>query len=228
VPLDGGEHVGDGHLAAQLARQRGHAGVGDAAGHEPVVPAEVDVAVEGEAVHRHPAADPDAERRDLALGSPVVGAEPHPAAAGHPRGDDAEVGAHRDQRLLDPAHVVDDLHVVGEGHDRVADQLPRPVEGDLAAAVDVDDRGAARVGGPLVGVGPLAGGEHRRVLEQQHGVGGVARDDGGVHLALQLPGGEVVDGVGAESGDPEVQRVVLGHSRSLPLWRTSGPGSRSG
>ena len=32
-----------------------------------------------------------------------VGAQPHPAAAGHPRGGDPEVGAHRDERLLHPA-----------------------------------------------------------------------------------------------------------------------------
>ena len=51
----------------------------------------------------------------------------------------------RDQRLLEPAHVVDDEDVVGQPHDRVADELAGPVEGDLAAAVDLDDRGA--VGG---------------------------------------------------------------------------------
>ncbi len=54
---------------AELGRQRGDAGVADAAGHEAVVPAEVDVAVEREAVHGDAAADPDADRGDLALGT---------------------------------------------------------------------------------------------------------------------------------------------------------------
>ena len=57
--------------------------------------------------------------------------------------------------------------------DRVADQLARAVPGDLAAAVDVDDRGA--VERPLVGLGALARGVDRRVLEQQDGVRTVPR-----------------------------------------------------
>ena len=81
----------------------------------------------------------------LRSGPRSVGAQPHAAAAGHAGGLDAEVAAHRDQGLLDAAHVVDDLDVVGQPHDRVADQLAGAVEGDLAAAVDVDDLGAAGV-----------------------------------------------------------------------------------
>ena len=77
--------------------------------------------------------------------------QPHAAAAGDAGGGDAEVGADRDQRLLDAAYVVDDLDVVGQPNDRVADQLAGAVEGDLAAAVDVDDRRAAGVQRPLVG-----------------------------------------------------------------------------
>src|SRR5690606_18248923 len=56
----GREHLCDGHVATQLTTQRRDPGVGDAAGDEPVVPAQVDVAVEGETVHRHAPADPDA------------------------------------------------------------------------------------------------------------------------------------------------------------------------
>ena len=76
----------------------------------------------------------------LRSGPPVVGAQPDAAAPGHPGGGDAEVRADADQRLLDAADVVDDLDVVGQRDDRVADQLAGAVEGDLAAAVDVDDR----------------------------------------------------------------------------------------
>ena len=76
MPLDEGQHVGDRHPTAELLGQRRDARVGDAAGHEPVVPAEVHVAVEGEAVHGHAAADADADRGDLALGATVVRPEP--------------------------------------------------------------------------------------------------------------------------------------------------------
>ena len=67
VPLHQGEHLRDGHVPAELLGQGGDAGVGDPAGHEPVVPGEVDVAVEREAVHGHAAADPDADGGDLAF-----------------------------------------------------------------------------------------------------------------------------------------------------------------
>jgi hypothetical protein len=213
VPLDEGQHVGDRHPTAELLGQRRDASVGDAAGHEPVVPPEVHVAVEGEAVHGHAAADADADGGDLALGAAVVRPEPHAAASRDPRGLDPEVAADSDQRLLDAADVVDDLDVVGQRHDRVADQLARSVEGDLAAAVHVDDRRAAGIRGPLVGRRALAGGEHRRVLEQQDGGRLVASHDPSMHLSLQLPGREVVDGVGAEARDPEVQR----HASTVPV-----------
>lgn len=42
-------------------------------------------------------------------------------------------------------------------------------------------------------VGALATGEDGRVLQEQHGVGGIPSNDAGVHLALDLPGGLVVD-----------------------------------
>ena len=161
---------------------------------------EVDVAVDGEAVHRDAAADPDADRGDLALGADRSSARSHtPLRPGTRAVVTPKSRAGRDQRLLDAADVVDDLDVVGQRDDRVADQLAGAVEGDLAAAVDVDDRGATGVERPLVRLGALAAGEDRRVLEQQHGVVGVAGDHRRVDLALEVPGGEVVDGVGARA-----------------------------
>ena len=127
---------------------------------------------------------------------PVAGSSARsqtPLRPGHAGGGDAEVGADPDQRLLDPAYVVDDHDVVGQRDDRVADQLAGAVEGDRAAAVDVDDRRAGRVGGTVVRLGALAGGEDRRVLEQQRRVGLVAVGDALVHLALEVPRGEVVE-----------------------------------
>ena len=160
----------------------------------------------------------------LRSGPRSIGTEPHAAAARDPGRGHAEVAADADQRFLDPAYVVDDLDVVGQGHDRVADQLARTVEGDLAAAVHVDHGGTAGVGGTLVRVGPLAGGEDGWVLEQQHRVGRLVLGHGGVDLALEVPGGDVLDGFGTETGDAEVE----GHARSLPLWMNAGPWPRSG
>jgi hypothetical protein len=81
--------------------------------------------------------------------------------------------------------------VVGQPHDRVADQLAGAVEGDLAAAVDVDDLGGAGVERALVRVRALAAGEHRWVLEQQDGLL-TTLGDVGVDLALEVPGPAVV------------------------------------
>jgi hypothetical protein len=66
------------------------------------------------------------------------------------------------------------------------------VEGDLAAAVDVDDVGAAGIERTFVGLRALAAGEHRRVLEQQHRLRPAAGHLG-VHLSLEVPRSAVVD-----------------------------------
>ncbi len=62
--------------------------------------------------------------------------------------------------------------------------------GDLAAAVGVYDRNALE--GPLVRLGTPTGGVDRRVFQQQQGVG-TAADPGFGQVALQLPGGEVLE-----------------------------------
>ena len=95
--------------------------------------------------------------------------------------------------------------MVGQPHDGVADQLAGAVEGDLAAAVDVDDRDVV-ADGPLVGLGPLAGREHRRVLEQQDGATATV-DDPGMHLALQVPRRDVLHSGVSEAHGPEVEVV---------------------
>ncbi len=196
MAFDHGEHLVDRDVASEFLRQRRDAGIGDAARHEGVEEAQVGVAVQGEAVQRHAARDPDADRGDLAVGAAVVGGDPGAAAALDPGGDDAELGAHVDQHALHAAHVGDDVDGIGQPHDRVADELSRPVPGDLAAAVDIDDRDA--VGGPFPGLGALARGVDGRVFEQQHGVGRAAVGDGGVDLALPVPGRLVVDASGAD------------------------------
>ena len=92
----------------------------------------------------------------LRSGRVRVGREPDPGPAADPPGGQPELGAERDQRLLDPAYVVDDADRLGQPDDRVADELARAVPGDLAAAVDLDHRGA--VGRAFVRFGALARG----------------------------------------------------------------------
>ncbi len=167
-------------------------------GHDRAERAEVGVAVEREAVHGHAAGDPYADRGDLALGpagtARRVGRHPHPAAALDPAGRDAECVAHVDECRLEPAHVGDHVDRVGQGDDRIADQLTGPVPGDLAAAVDVDDRSA--VERTLVRLGAASRGVDRRVLQQQQRVRPGALDPRGVQLALERPRLLVGDGPG--------------------------------
>ena len=120
----------------------------------------------------------------------------------------ADVNAHRDQRLLKAANVFDDVQRLSEPDDRIAHQLPRAVPGDFAAAVHVDDGRA--VGGPLVGLRAFPGGVHRRVLQQQQGV--VATGDPSIcELALQLPGGEIVEAAESSDVDCGAARPDGGH-----------------
>src|SRR5690606_32713593 len=180
-------------VAAELQIHRGHARVGDAAGDEAVVPGHVHVAVEAEAVHRHSAGDADADRGDLALRTSWAGGQPHARAARHAPAGDAELGERSDEGLLDATHVVHDEYVGRELGDGVADQLPGPVERDLAAAVDVDDRGA--VLRTLVRLGPFAGRVDGRVLQQQRGVADPVGHPVGVQLTLELPRARVLERV---------------------------------
>ena len=158
-----------------------------------VVGLEAVAAVEGEAVHGHALGDPDADRGDLLVA--LHSADPDAGAALDPLARHAELGEHVDEHALESAHVADHVDRFGEPEDRVADELARPVPGDLAAAVDIDDGGA--VGRPFVGLGAFAGGVHRRVLEEDDGIGRPACDDGGVHGTLLIEGLGIRHGVGA-------------------------------
>ena len=74
----------------------------------------------------------------LRAGAPASFRHPHPGPAVDPAGFQAHVGAYLDQRFLEAPNVIDHIQRFGQPDDRVADQLPRPVPGDLAAAVGVD------------------------------------------------------------------------------------------
>lgn len=191
----------------RLVGQRGDTGPDDAARDDDLAPRQVGVAVEREAVHRDLTADADADGADLATRAAVVGGDPRAALALDASGLDAEVGADADHHLLDVADVADDVDGRREPDDRVAGDLSRTVPGDLAAAVDVDDGSA--VAGSLLGLGALARGVDRAVLEEVDGVGLLTRHDLRVRVALDLPRLLVVDEVGVETEVDEAHAATL-------------------
>ena len=132
-----------------------------------------------------------------------------------------EVGTGADQRLLDRPHVIDHVDRLAEPDNRVPDELPGAVPGDLAAAVDVDHRGSRVAGRPVELLGPLAGRVDGRVLEQQAGVRDVAAHPPLVQVPLQVPGLLVGDRIRTEAGPGEYQLAL--HATSLDPYR-HGPG----
>jgi len=124
-------------------------------------------------MRRDPLRDVDPDRRDLARRS----LEPDPGQPLDSRRLDADRRESSDQRLLDvaavPLHV---LAVPGQVEDWVADELARAVIGGLAAAVGLHDLDLGALGHvqlALLGAPPQR--DHRRVLEQEHGVRASAR-----------------------------------------------------
>src|ERR1700734_2697862 len=78
--------------------------------------------------------DTNADRGDFPVRDPCPG---KPLA---PAGRDAECGTDPDEQLLKRAEVaVKVLAVIAQVKDRVADELARPVESSLPAAIDLDD-----------------------------------------------------------------------------------------
>ena len=108
-------------------------------------------------------------------------------------------------------------------HDRVADELARPVPGDLPAAVHVDDR-YARVGERAVELArPPAGRVDGRVLQHQARVGNVPADPPFVQPPLEIPAVEVGNRVGAEAC-PGKNKLAI-HAVSLSGQPARQPGA---
>ncbi len=151
-------------------------------------------------MHGHTARDADPERRDLAIGSAApVAPQPGSAPTVDPPGRHAERCAHADHGVLEQADIAHDVDRLVEGDDRIADELTGAVPGDLAAAVDIDDRCAGIADRPVERAGALTRRVDGLVLKQQAGVRNLAGDALLVHLALHLPGLAVADGVGGHS-----------------------------
>ncbi len=119
-----------------LLGERGDGAVGDPAGDDVLAHVHhVGRDVEGEAVHRATPRQPDTDRGDLARVRPV-GVDPHARIVRQPTGaGQAQLGERVDQQLLDRSDVLERALRVRERHDRVADELPGAVIGDVAAAV---------------------------------------------------------------------------------------------
>jgi hypothetical protein len=91
-------------------------------------------------------------------------------------GRDTEVAAGADHDFFQPVHHVHDADShPRQVHDGVDHQLARAVVGDVAAALDLEDRDPAACERFLghektLASAALAEGEDRRVFEEQHGV----------------------------------------------------------
>ena len=116
-------------------------------------------------------------------------------------------------RLERPDQGTDEQAAPAQGQDRIGDQLARAVIGDLAAALDPDDLDPPP--GEQVGlrpderlVGMAAEGQDGGVLEEQELVGDRPGDPRVDELALQRPGGAVVDP--AEPVDVDLSRPIGG------------------
>src|SRR5262249_5283653 len=113
-----------------------------------------------------------------------------------------------------------------------ADDLARPVPGDLSAAVHVDHRDA-RVGGRAVELaGPPPGRVDGLVFQEQARVRNVPADAPLVQALLEGPGIEVGHRAGAEAG-PRKNELAT-HAASLsgtpppPVPRRAGAAARAG
>ena len=147
-------------------------------------------------------------------GGNLVAADPDAREVLIPFGLDAVADEGADNRLLQTANV--GLNATGTGtqaDDRVGDKLAGAVEGDVAAAVYLQQGRAERLGGDeeTVAVHTAAGGVDRRVLQQEQRVLDLARGAADRQLALQRPGLLVADPAQPAS---RAGRIALAHSRA--------------
>ena len=163
--VDDGAHVG----GDAFGRQRGDRLVGDAARDDVVEEREIGIDVEREPVHRAPAAQLHADRRDLAVLDPHARIPVEASGAAH-----AEIGERVDQQLLDGAHVRDRVgHAAAalprHGEDRIADELAGAVIRDVATSIGAHELGAHVRGRHehVAHVGAHAERVDVRMLEQQ-------------------------------------------------------------
>lgn len=166
--------------------------------------------VDGEAVHRNPFPDPDADGGELAVADPDAG------EAGAAAGGDAEVLAGEDEDFFEFSEMlVQVLAACGEVKDGVADELAGAVVGGLPAAVGFV-KGVGQGGGIAEGglVAEAADGVNGEVLEEENRVFRAASEDGGGVVLLELEPGAVGDGF-REMDDVQHGLGDLGEIKSM-------------
>ena len=131
---------------------------------------EVGVHVERQAVGGHTAPDPDADGGELAL---VV--DPHPGEAIHASCADVEARRGGDDGGLEGPHVAAQVERIVKLDDRIGDELPGSMKGDVTTAVDAQVRGAQLAqalgsGQEVRLVAPAPDGVHREVLQEQEAI----------------------------------------------------------
>src|SRR3954470_10912969 len=121
------------HVPAEQPLHRRHPAVGDSTGHDQPESRQVGAHVQGEAMARHPARNPDPDCGELVFATRGTG--PDAGQALDPSRGDAEGGDGTDQDVLEVADIAMDIAAIRlEIDDGVADELPRPVVGDVPAA----------------------------------------------------------------------------------------------
>jgi hypothetical protein len=124
---------------AQSSRHRCHTSARNAAGNDQIKMVELGVDVECEAVTRDPSRDAHPNGRDLLVAHPDAG-QPFDAA-----GIDTVIGGRANEDRFEIAHVTVNVATVGvQVDDRIADNLPGPVIGDIAPATGLVNVDAAR------------------------------------------------------------------------------------
>jgi hypothetical protein len=181
-------HVGNREMSSSdFVLHRGHTEAVKAAGDDRFEPAKVGADVEGETMSRNAATQADANRGDLAVANPDAG------ASGRPLSHDTEAVKGADQHFLKAAHVLARAEAAAlQVENWIPDNLPRAMEGDVAAAVGFDDFGAAllklfRRDKEVLRADAAAEGVHRRVLYKYEGIVSASAYLGG-HSSLSLPG----------------------------------------
>ena len=196
---------------AELAGQAGDLLVADAARDHLVEPGQRGVHVHGQAMGGHAASHPHADGGQLALIDDPDSGQGLDAAGGH-----AEGGGGLDDGRLQAADVAAQVERVAQLDDGVGDQLARPVEGDVAAAIDAHEFGAKvaqaiGTGQQVRLIAAATDGVDREVLEQQQPVADSAAAPLVGQLVLQLPGRPIGDGPQPLDGQDPAMR---GHEGS--------------
>lgn len=215
-------------------------GAAETTGVDQVEEGEVGGDVEGDSVERDPAAEFDADGADfgeaVGRGSGAGIADPDAGGAFGALAGDFELAERADDGFFEEAHVGVQVEAVAiQIDDRVGDELPRAVEGDVAAAIGFDDLDSAEFehlrGGQkiLLGIGAAADGDDGGVFNEHEHAGGIVGLFGEhalVELELQVPRGAIGHAAGIDDLEEVSHRglgaAFLAGDLDLPL--TAWPG----